>query len=257
MYENRIFQALVHSHYLYYAVFAYAVLFVRVALRQVTRREGLLACCFFLGIALEILQLSFDSGQKINFLAMETASFQRYFGCMAPLLWVWGAYGIFRIFAVSGRIGVGLKTLVLAGLLFVVVGDSAPFFYEFYTRGFGEDALVAAQRISKVIRKDYAGERRQKDMKYSVKEYFTANRPVVFSNFGLAALMVNGQAEGPNHGIYPYPPDYLFYNMTCGGYAQNRKRFKPDDYEFVYETRGRICRWVLFRRKGVPHRKCR
>ncbi len=254
MYENRIFQALVHSHYLYYAIFAYFVFFLRVVLRTVTRREIALAALFVAGIALEIFQLVFDSGKTLSFTKMETASFQRYFGCMAPLLWGWTAYGVCKLSGFPGLKGAVLKVAAAAGLFYVAVVDGGGFFFDFYRKGLGEDALVAARRISHVVKRDYAGERVRPNMKYSVREYFTANRPAVFSNFGVLALLVNGQSEGPNHGIYPYPPDYLFLNMNCGGYAQGGKRFKPDDYEFVAETRGSVCRWVLFRRKGVPHR---
>ena len=48
-----------------------------------------------------------------------------------------------------------------------------------------------------------------------------------------------------------------FISFSC--YAEKENEyvdvFNPKDYDFLYETRGTRCRWALFRRKGVPHRK--
>lgn len=255
MWEGSFFKAFVYSHYLYYSIFAYLVLLFRIVKRDVSIREIMLALLFLCGMIFELIQLVFEGGKPISFSVIETTSFQRYFGCLAPILWIWTAFGVYRLSVISGTVGIGLKILFMVIYPLIVVYDSVSFFSDFYKRGLGEDALVAARRIAPIIERDYAGERRRKDMTYSVKEYFTANRPAVFSNFGVAALLVKGQAEGPNYGIYPYPPDYLFLNMNCGGYSQGGKRFNPKDYDFLYETRGTRCRWALFRRKGVLHRK--
>lgn len=253
MLDNPWFSAFTMAHYMYYAFFAWAVILVRLATRRFTRAEFLLLAIFLAGIALQIFQLSFEGGKYTSFSQMDNSSDQRYFGSMAVCLWAWAAVGLADLCRMRGIAGLCFKIASVIAIGAVLICETYSYLSHMYTRGFGRDAMVAAERIAPKIKADYAGPSCYSDIKYSLKEYYTSRRPVVFSNFGAAAWAVEGQAEGPNWGIYPNPPDYLFMNMTRGGYAQGGKRFKPSDFEFVAETRGTVCRWRLFRRKGVPH----
>lgn len=254
MLENPWVSAFTMAHYMYYAFFAWAVILFRLFTRRFSRSEYLLLAIFLLGIALQILQLTFEGGKYKPFSQMDSSSDQRYFGALAICLWAWAAVGLAELCRLKGAFGAVFKALSIAAVATVLCVETIPYMKNMYVFGFGRDAMVAAERIAPKIRADYAGPSRHAHIKYSLKEYYTANRPVVFSNFGAAAWAVRGQAEGPNWGIYPYAPDYLFMNMTRGGYAQGGRRFNPDDFDFVAETRGTVCRWKLFRRKGVPHK---
>lgn len=254
MLENPWVSAFTVAHYMYYAFFAWGVILVRLAMRRFTRAEYLLLAVFLAGIALQILQFSFEGGKYTSFAQLDSSSDQRYFGSMAAGLWAWAAVGLADLCRIRGVAGWVFRMATIAAVCVVLFVETVPYLTHMYKYGFGRDAMVAAERIAPKIKADYAGPSRYGDIKYSLKEYYTANRPVVFSNFGAAAWAVRGQAEGPNWGIYPNPPDYLFMNMSKGGYAQGGRRFKPADFELVAETRGTVCRWKLFRRKGVPHR---
>jgi len=247
--------ALFFGHFFPYAVVAVAYVAVRALRRKVTRKEWLLLFVFMALVVAEIVQLCAEGGGIGSFSRHEVWGLPRYFSSFSPLLWCWtaGALAFFLTMPCSRIIRRIVAFAIVAFLAFVLFNENIRYFSHEMNHGESADAMVAARRIAPVIRRDYAGPGRYAEFPYQKQEYFTSRRPVVFGNYGAAALAVRGQSEGANLGIYPYPPDYIFLNMNSGGYRGGAK-LNPDDFEPISETRGMSCRWVLFRRKGVPHR---
>lgn len=245
------------AHQIHFAVFAYAVIMFRLVTRRFTKVEWCLFGLFALLVVLELVQLSTAMGAEFSLFNMPISEklfgLPRYFNPLAPLLWVWAAYALAQFWKVSHpkwrRVSRAAILLVLGYFLFGMV---VPFFYRHQESGGSIDAIVAARRIAPAIRRDYAGPRVYKNFKYSDQEYFTSRRPVVFCDYNAASWFAKGQSMGANLGFYPYKEDYLFLNMTPGA-NRGMKNVNPDDYDFVAQVRGLKNRWMLFRRKGVPH----
>ena len=254
---NPWFMAFFWAHFPHVALFAFGFFVYRVFRRRVTRREVALMGIFLLMVVAEVVMLSLGNHRSIGaFGSIDRYGLERYFGAFAPLLWVFCAgllakiwFAAFRLSAVRW-VARGLVVLFLGAVFGLInVGNRL----ESYGRNAGVDALVAARRVAPIIRRDYAGPRRRPDFKYQLKEYFTSRRPTVFSYFGAPAWVVGGQSEGANHGNYPYPDDYLFIRIGQG-YRGMTERIDPKVYEYVVTVPGNGTIWRLFRRRGTPHR---
>lgn len=84
-------------HYLPFAIPAVLLFFLRLVLRRVSRRELALAGLGLLLLLIEALQLvatnaSFRYGH-VDF----KVTWERYFGVLAPVFWVWTAAGIVQL----------------------------------------------------------------------------------------------------------------------------------------------------------------
>lgn len=254
--------ALVGAHYLYFALPAWAVLLVRACRRRMSRPELAVFAVFSTFIVLEAVQLAVDGA----FFSRKLWGLPRYFGVFAPFLWLWLAKGASDLWFLDARRGVRLAVraaLVLVAAYVLVVENIRPV-SEALVRGNGREALVAAENIAPVIRADYCGPRRQKEVRRTMEEYFQPRRPVVFGNFAAAAWTVRGQAEGAEQTITrrglrgrsrcPYPPDYLFLCLGRVDEGDFSVDLDEDEYTFVKGVRGMKTAWGLFRRKGTPHR---
>jgi len=245
--QNAFGVALLGAHFIFYAVPAWLVLTGRLFSLKMKAREWLLAGIWVLCLALELVQYL---GSRPNSLT-DVWGLPRYFGTFAPLLWAWLAWALAFVwkrhwagkFLVAGAFG--------ALAWFITVPEIRRAFDQ-PTRA---DVASAARRIEQTIRHDYAGPRRQTDVRRTVDDYISANRPVVFSDFGYAAWRLRGQSEGaiPGMAASPYPDDYLFFR-TATGYA-GRKAVDPREYDLVKKIRSALgYEWQLYRRKGTPHR---
>lgn len=176
----------------------------------------------------------------------------RYFGAIAPLMWILAA----KMFAdlVQSRRFRYFGVL----LMIVVFGWNA---YQSYVvelpaccrTSVRADVLFAAAKAAKVIKADYRGPKRQKVRKVSDCEYYSTRRPVVFSAFSALAWFVRGQSEGAEVGcgMCPYQDDYLFIRVGSGYGKIDEVDSKV--YDFVCSIQGLGTEWRLFRRKSTEN----
>jgi len=245
--QNAFGVALLGAHFIFYAAPAWLVLTGRLCSLKMKPRERILAGAWLLCLALEFVQFSYSRGNDLS----DVWGLPRYVGTFAPLLWAWLAGAL--AFAWK-RHWVG-KLLVVTAAAALVWGITVPEYRRAFDQPTRADVESAATRIERTIRHDYAGPRRQGEVRPTANDYITANRPVVFSEFGYAAWLLRGQSEGaiPGKGASPYPDDYLFFR-TATGYA-GRKAVDPRQYDFVKKIRSALgYEWQLYRRKGTPHR---
>lgn len=251
--DRPIAVALGGAHFLIYALPAWAVLLVRLAMGRMGRRELGLFAIFTGALLLEGLQLAVDG---FSFFDGEAWGFPRYFGVFAPLLWLWAAWSLAALWNVSSGWRRGLvRSAVVVALGWVFISQGVMSLEAFYRKGARHDALVAAERIAPTIRDDYRGPKRQAESKRILAEYFTTRRPVVFGDFAAAAWMVRGQSEGAiqGRGLCPYPDDYLFIRVGSGYGGMNTVDSRL--YDYVRSVRGGLgAEWRLFRRKTTPHK---
>ncbi len=244
------------AHQIHFAVIAWSVIVLRLVTRRFTKNEYLLLFLFLGLVLVELLQLgvSFHDMLLLNLTPSQKQGFPRYFNPMAPLLWAWAAWGIADLWRLKKRAIrlIARISIVCVGIYFMF-GMVVPHFRAIQRFGDGVDAIVAAKRIAPAIRRDYAGPKLRESFKYSEHEYFTAKRPVIFSDFGAAAWFAQGQSMGANLGYYPHNEDYLFLCMKSG-VNRGMNGVNPDDYDYVAQVLGLKNRWMLFRRKGIPHR---
>lgn len=240
------------AHFMVYALGAWAVLAVCCARRRMTRKGVLLVALFAGLVAAECLQLWVDG----YFRREGTWGLARYVGTFAPLLWIWLAFGLAALWRMPGgrAARIARRACVAAFLGWVAVSQGICGIHGLYTEGARPDVALAASKIARVIRADYAGPARQTRPNRELGDYFTTRRPVVFSDLGAAAWAVRGQSEGAvaGLGICPYPDDYLFIRVGTGyGKIETVDESK---YDYVGSVSGTGTLWRLFRRKGVPYR---
>ena len=246
--------AVVGAHFLFYSLLAWCVLLARAVSGRFSVLEWMLFALFGGCLILESIQLAVGG---FRLFGEETWGFSRYFGVFAPLLWVWAAYAVAEIWSYAhGWRRMAARGGVAAALLWIFVSQNLCSVSAFYNDGARYDAVVAAKRIERTIRCDYAGPRRQKKAKRTLREYYTTLRPVVFGDFAAAAWQVRGQSEGAlqGEGKCPYPDDYLFVRVGSGygGIETVDTRL----YDYVRSVRGGLgSEWRLFRRKTTPHRQ--
>ncbi len=246
------------AHQMQFALVAWFVLLTRLVFRRFSRAEFLLLFLFMGLVALELLQLGVTQGGGVflsNVTHEQREGFPRYFNPMAPLLWGWAAVGLADLWRLPNRRGRVVCRLGIVGcLLYFLFGLVVPHFHAIQKSSDGRDAIVAAQRVASAIKRDYAGPRTRSNFPYSEHEYFTTRRPVVLSDYGAASWFARAQSGGANLGFYPYPEDYIFLKMVSGA-NRGMKKVNPDDYDYVTRVKGtQDVWWMLFRRKGVPHR---
>ena len=82
--------AIFGAHFLYFALFAWAVVAVRAIRLRMGRAELVVFAVFTSFIVVEAVQLAVDG----SFFRHETWGLPRYFGVFAPLLWLWLAKGL-------------------------------------------------------------------------------------------------------------------------------------------------------------------
>lgn len=247
--------AVAGSHFLCYSLPAWCVLLVRAVSGRFSRREWALFALFAGFLVLEFVQLAVDG---FKFLGDETLGVPRYFGVFAPLLWIWAAYALSEMWGWCKTLWrrIALRCGIVAALVWVVATQDINGLYALYRKGARWDAAVAAERVSWVIRRDYAGPRRQGTVRREMHEYFTTRRPVVFGDFSAAAWKIRGQSEGAiqGEGRCPYPDDYLFVRVGSG-YGKI-ETIDARQYDYVTSIRGGLdTEWRLFRRKTTPHKR--
>lgn len=256
------------AHFLLYSPVAWPVLVGRAACGRFGRRETALFAFFAGFLFLEWLQLFVDG---FNFLGKDVYGLPRYFGTFAPLLWLWlaKAFAFLWMWPWNRIVRGVVRVAVVLVLGWVLVAQNIQVLADAYRFSAMADSKIAAVAAAEVIQADYMGPARQEVMMRTGNEYFTARRPVVFSDFsGLLAWKVGGQSEGPNFKNCPYRPDYVFRRATVDSEKGTASvdLGKHKDFEFLQTVRGlkglgpefdpdgQGSVWFLFRRKGVPCR---
>lgn len=225
--------------FLPYALVAWAVIGVRLFAGQFRRVEWLLLALLVGHHALEVAQLVVGDG-ALRHLP------DRYFGPVAPLLWVWTAYGLVWLWRWRADGWRWLARAVVVGLVVEVAGyELVARLSREYRRGSARDAMVAAEAMAPLIRADYQGPARHERFPYVTREYYTARRPAVLSAYAAAAWAVRGQgALADFH--YPLPEDYIATRVDAHFRAPPAAR-----YRLVGEVRGTRYPWRLYRRIGA------
>ncbi len=255
--QQPVVMAFFSAHQMQFAAVAWIVILVRLCLRRVSRREGLLLAVFIGLIVVEFVQLAATQHAGVlmsDITRDQREGFPRYFNPMAPLLWGWAAWGLADLWRLANRrVRLAARVGIVLVLAYFLFGLVVPHFVAIQESSPGVDATVAARRIAPVIRQDYAGPSVREDFPYDEHEYLTARRPVVRSDFAAAAWFAKGEPGGANLGYYPYPEDYILLKMAR---VANRgmKDMNPDDFDYVARVKGTTHTWMLFRRKGTPHR---
>lgn len=230
--------------FLPYALVAWAVVAVRMATGRFRRVEWLLLALLVGHHVLEVTQLTVGDG-ALRHLP------DRYFGPVAPLLWVWTAYGLVWLWRWRKD---GWRWLARAAVAAFVLEVAS---YELVARlsrecrrGSARDALVAGEAMAPILREDYKGPARHQGFRYVTHEYYTSRRPVVLGDYAAAAWAVRGQGALSDF-AYPLPEDYIVKRVD--------KAFREppaDRYRFVAEVSGTRYKWRLYRRKTVKPRLC-
>lgn len=186
--------------FLPYALVAWGVIVMRIATHRFQRVEWLLLALLLGHHLLEVVQLVAGDGELQHLP-------DRYFGPVAPLLWLWTAYGLvwlwqwrkdgWRWF---------FRLLAIAFLLEVAGYEGGKKFVKEYRRGAARDALVAGEAMAPLIRADYQGPARHSTFRYVSREYYTSRRPVVLGPYAAAAWAVRGYGD-LTYFVYPLPKD--------------------------------------------------
>lgn len=251
--QNAWLLAFIGAHFIFFSVPAWGVIAARIGLRRIRRGELLLLSCFVLCVGVEIFQLVMN-GRR----AFGTGSlwgYARYFGAIGPLLWVWAAVGLALVWRLGrGYWRLAIRAGVVLGLMWLFYGQTFCYLRDECTCSGGADAWVAAKRVAPIIKADYKGPKTNAHPGYTGIDYFTAARPIVFSNIGAAAWEVRGACEGVRHGFRHWvKEDYLFVRVGEGYYG--KLQFSGADYDFVTKVDGLFCEWVLLRRKNVNKKR--
>lgn len=236
-------------HYLPFVIPAAVVLLARIVLGKVTKAELLVLGLVLLSLLAEALQLTLTNEQYKRGDEVLTVTWERYFGVLAPILWLWTAHGLVALWTVARRplVRWGVRLVLVAALGWSVVSGIVYLVKE-YRVGAGEDARVAAEAIAPVIKADYKGPARYENFAYQLHEYYTARRPVVVSFWGCAGWAVRGQSQGVAPG-YPNREDYLFARVDSRYRRGLGRELELDPtLRFVREVQGTRFAWRLYRR---------
>lgn len=241
------------AHCLWYALLGWGVIAVRLTCGRTSSAERKLMLIVAISFAMEFVQVVASGVPLSGSLTNSNLGITRYFGVMAPLLWIWTAKAISDLwFVVSSFWRWPLRVCVVLACVWFFLTEMVGTLSECMFRSAGYDVAVAARRIARVIRRDYAGPARQAKPVRTMQEYFTGNRPVVFSNFGVAAWMVRGDSGGATQMCCPYQDDYLFIRVGSG--YRDIETVDSKVYEYVTSVRGGFgSEWRLFRRRSTPH----
>lgn len=222
--------------FLPYALVAWGVIVVRIATHRFQRVEWLLLALLLGHHLLEVAQLIAGDGELRHLP-------DRYFGPVAPLLWLWTAYGLVWLWQWRKDGWRWLfRLLVIAFLLEVAGYEGGKKLVKEYRRGAARDALVAGEAMAPLIRADYQGPARHSMFRYVSHEYYTSRRPVVLGPYAAAAWAVRGHGDLTDFG-YPLPEDYRAERVD-----DHFKEPSPIHYRFVGEVFGTRYPWRLYRR---------
>lgn len=193
----------VDGFYSPFALVAYAVLAARVWTRTVSRKEWLVVAVFFGHHALQVAQLWVGDG-VLNSLVERT----RYFYPLAPLLWLWTAYGVWRLWALRTRWRGALRVAMACA-------GAALFVYEIPVRtarqvlhGSRSETRRAGEYFAPIIRADYKGPATFKDFRRDAGHYFVNRRPLLGPDWDNSAWPLRTQSLWVG-ALQPFPDYYL------------------------------------------------
>ena len=242
---------LVGAYFVVFAPFAWLGLGGRLFSGRFKRGEWIVLVVFVLCVALEWIQYA-TKGRIGAFAPLtqgDTWGLVRYFGTFAPLLWLWLAWLLSRVWKCGqGKIRLVVRMLIVGTLGWLGYSQCFSYFKDQMTASNAEDVWLAAKRVAPIIKADYKGPARRTKWK-NWGEYHSLNRPAVFGGWGAAAWEVRGSSESPNRGVWPGFEDYLFVRVGEGYYGKTK--FEAKKYDYVAKVNGLFAEWVLLRRKGA------
>ena len=160
--------------YFPFAVVAYAVVALRIWTMTFSGKEWFILFVFLGHHALQVAQLWVGDG-ALNDLVYRL----RYFYPLAPLLWLWTAYGVWRLWQCPGR----KRAVVRAAMACIGV---ALFVYEVpvrtaiqVQRGARSESRQAGEAFAPIIRADYKGPASFPDFRPSPTNYYVNRRPML------------------------------------------------------------------------------
>lgn len=219
-----------------YALVAWTVVAARIATGHFRRVEWLILALLMGHHTLEIAQLVAGDG-TLRHLP------DRYFAPVAPLLWIWTAYGLVWLWHWRETRWRWLVRAGVAGLMLEVAGwELTTRLSREYRQGAARDAMVAANAMAPLLREDYRGPARHAHFPYVTREYYTSRRPVVLGAYAAAAWAVRGHGALSDFG-YPLPEDYVAERVD-GAFREPPAKH----YRLIGEVRGTRYPWRLYRR---------
>jgi len=242
--------ALLGAYFIPFAMVAYAVVACRMMSLKARRAELCLFMLFVVLVAVEYVQLA-STGRSFASNA-DCFGLSRYFGVLAPFLWIFAAKGAAFLWshphmAVS-RVG---KVVLIVALGFLVWKENITEVVNYKTKLNAHDTEVAVANLAPIILDDYTGPIRQRDFKRSHNEYFTGLRPVVACPFGAAGWAVRGDHCQTTGMESPYPEDYLCYPL--GSSFAGITNIDVRVYKYIASVPGGLgTKWMLFRRRTTP-----
>lgn len=209
-----------------YAAVAYAVVALRLWRGCFSRREWLVLA-FFLGHhALQVAQLWLGDG------TLHSLTYRiRYFAPLAPLLWLWAAYGLWRLWRVSPR---PLRAALAIGLALLAVYE-LPFRTARQVReGSRAESRRAGEAFAPIIRADWEGPSDIPGFRPDPGTYLLNRRPLLGPGWDNSAWALRLQSLSlgtvPGHPLPDYyithealPPD-LAPRYTLLATSPQRKR---------------------------------
>ena len=242
---------LIGAYYVLFSPISWGALVGRICARKFTRGEIVAIAFFAVCVVLEWIEYS-TKGRLSGALSLtggETWGLVRYFGTFAPILWLWLAWLLAKLWSVRARWPrYVLRLLVIGALGYVVWFENIAYFHDQMTFSNAEDVWTAAKAVAPIIKADYKGPAKRRFWP-SWGEYHGVNRPCVFGGWGAAAWEAGGSSEGANRKDYPGKEDYLFVRAGEGYYGQTK--FEHKKYKIVAKVDGVFGEWYLLRRKGA------
>lgn len=215
-------------------------------------RLGLLAV-FGVFMMLEYMQLS-STGRSFA-AGADVSGYPRYFGALAPLLWIFAACGAAYFWTHSNpNVNVLGRVALVAALGWVVFKANLGQIIDYKTKIQSHDTEVAVAQLAPKILEDYLGPREQHEFKRSPNEYYTGLRPVVSCPFGAAGWAVRGDHCRVTGAKCPYREDYLCFPL--GSRYAGITNIDVRIYKYITSVPGGLgTQWMLFRRRLTPGRK--
>ena len=221
-------EPLLKGCYPYFSLFAIAIIIWRIRTKRWTMQETIVALALLLHGVLEILQLWIGDGKF--------AMHRRYLLPVAPLFFVWTAYGMVELYQYYdlGKYKKWLFVAIAISALFLFYDGIRPSLRHRFSAKKGIEAQTA-RFAGEWIRADYCGPLRISAARHP-EIYHSPFLPTIQSPFTSIAYACGGRAE-PS----PFcdPPDYWVLSETIPApeKAKAAYRFCVDKNHFVIYKR--------------------
>lgn len=190
-----------------YAAAAYAVFALRLWTQRVSRKEWLVLA-FFLGHhALQVAQLWLGDG-TLNDLNYRI----RYFNPLAPLLWVWAGYGLWRLWQGGGAWRRPLRVALALGVALLAAYELPFRTAKQVLEGSRAETRRAGEAFAPIIRADWKGPATIPGYRRDPQRYVLNRRPTLGPGWDNSAWPLRRQSLGIGLvPTLPLPDYYVTY----------------------------------------------